>query len=155
MLTTAEAKYSNLYTVWFKSLLQRKQKQLWFLKNRWAEPISPHLEETWHHVQKKSCIKKRGNRIKKSWLTHGSEASAEAAERRSCADWNRLEGLLLRSEQARLWRQWLGPSKGAPSSVLQYGLVTLEHTLGNLRSSAFQRDLREQRDRKWTAELHV
>lgn len=45
-------------------------------------------------------------------------------------------------------RQWLGPSKGALYSVLQYGLVTLEHTLGNLRSSAFQRDLREQRDRK-------
>lgn len=51
-------------------------------------------------------------------------------------------------EQGGLWRQWLGPGKGALYSVLQYGLIALEHTLGNLRSSAFQRDLREQKDRK-------
>lgn len=129
-------------------MVLKKQTSRTNFRSSWDKP---HLEDTWNHVRKESCIKKQGNRIKKSWLTRGSEASAEAAERRSCVDWNRL---LLRSEQARLWRQWLGPSKGALYSVLQYGLVTLEHTLGNLRSSALQRDLREHRDRKWATELH-
>lgn len=45
MLTmTAETKYSNLYTVWFKSLLQEEAETAVIPKNRLAEPITGALE---------------------------------------------------------------------------------------------------------------
>lgn len=54
---TAETKYSNLYTVWFKSLLQQEAETAVIPKNRLAEPITGALE-TWatfrEHVT--SCL---------------------------------------------------------------------------------------------------